>query len=82
MASTLSPSIQAKVSEDRRWRTEPLRPVDLDTRPSLGKRASLGWLAPEGAPLAQTALNMVAPAAPAAVQMFGRDFGRRRYFGD
>ena len=103
MASTLSPSIQAEVSEDR-WPTEPLRPVDLDTRPSLGKRASrtlarllitfcigvaatlawqsygdaarqmiansypqLGWLAPQAAPLAQTAPNMVAPAAAAAL---------------
>lgn len=103
MASALSPSIQAEVSEDR-WPTEPLRPVDLDTRPSLGKRASrtlarllitfcigvaatlawqsygdaarqmiansypqLGWLAPQAAPLAQTAPNMVAPAAAAAL---------------
>ena len=40
MASMHSPSIQAEVSEDRRWPTERLRPVDLDTRPSLGKRAS------------------------------------------
>ena len=77
---------------------EPLRPVDLDARPSLGKRASrtlarflitfcigvaatlawqsygdaarqmiansyppLGWLAPQSAPVAQTAPNMVAP---------------------
>jgi hypothetical protein len=39
MASTLSPSIRAEVSEDR-WSTEQLRPVDLATRPSLGKRAS------------------------------------------
>jgi hypothetical protein len=39
MASMHSPSIQAEVSEDRRWPTE-RRPVDLDTRPSLGKRAS------------------------------------------
>ena len=104
MASMHSPSIQAEVSEDRRWPTERLRPVDLDTRPSLGKRASrtlarilitfcigvaatlawqshgdaarqmiansypqLGWLAPQGAPIAQTAPNMVAPAAPAAL---------------
>ena len=104
MASMHSPSIQAEVSEDRRWPTEPLRPVDLDTRTSLGKRASrtlarflitfcigvaatlawqfygdvarqmiansypqLGWLAPQAAPLAQTAPNMVAPAAPAAL---------------
>ena len=104
MASTLGPSIQAEVSEDRRWPTESFRPVDLDTRPSLGKRASrtfarllitfcigvaatlawqpygdaarqmiansypqLGWLAPQAAPLAQTAPNMVAPAAPAAL---------------
>jgi hypothetical protein len=103
MAPTLSPSIQAEVSEDR-WPTEPLRPVDLDTRPSLGKRTSrtltrflitfcigvaatlawqsygdaarqmiansypqLGWLAPQAAPLAQTAPNMIAPAAPTAL---------------
>jgi hypothetical protein len=103
MASTLSPSIQAEVSEDR-WPTEPLRSVDLATRPSLGKRASrafarllitfcigvsatlawqsygdaarqmiansyplVGWLAPQAAPLAQTAPNTVAPAAPAAL---------------
>jgi hypothetical protein len=39
MASTLSPSIQAEVSEDR-WPAEPLRPVDRDARPSLGKRTS------------------------------------------
>ena len=104
MASTLSPSIQAEVSENRRLSTESFRPVDLDTRPSLGKRASrtlarflmtfcigvvatlawqsygdtarqliansysqLGWLAPQPAPLAQTAPNMVAPATPAAL---------------
>lgn len=104
MASMHSPSIQAEVSGDRQWPTEPLRPVDLDTRTSLGKRASrtlarflitfcigvaatlawqfygdvarqmiansypqLGWLAPQAAPLAQTAPNMVAPAAPAAL---------------
>jgi len=104
MASMHSPSIQAEVSEDRRWSPEPLRPVDLDTQPSLGKRASrtlarllitfcigvaatlawqsygdaarqmiansypqLGWLAPQAAPLAQTAPNMVAPAAAAAL---------------
>jgi hypothetical protein len=103
MAPTLSPSIQAEVSEDR-WPTEPLRPVDLDTRPSLGKRTSrtltrflitfcigvaaslawqsygdaarqmiansypqLGWLAPQATPLAQTAPNMIAPAAPTAL---------------
>ena len=104
MASMHSPSIQAEVSEDRRWPTERLRPVDLDTRTSLGKRAlrtlarilitfcigvaatlawqsygdaarqmiansypQLGWLAPQGAPIAQTAPNMVAPAAPTAL---------------
>jgi hypothetical protein len=111
MASTLSPSMQAEVSEDQ-WSTEPSRSVDLDLndgpfsrkQPSLGKRASrtlasylitfcigvaatlawqsygdaaramiansspqLGWLAPQAAPPAQTAPNMVAPAAPAAL---------------
>ena len=103
MASTLSPSIQAEVPEDR-WPVEPLRPVDRDARPSLGKRTSrtltrflitfcigvaatlawqsygdaarqmianlypqLGWLAPQATPLAQTAPNMIAQAAPAAL---------------
>jgi len=99
MASMHSPSVQAEVSEDRRWSPEPFGAVDLDTQPSLGKRASrtfarllitfcigvaatlawqshgdaarrmiansypqLAWLAPQAAPLAQTAPSTAAPA--------------------